>query len=162
MYPILTEKQYSTLQSLGDDTAITQFLDKFWEAMDSTSGVESGESKSVYGQRLEYANTHFPDRRGWGRSDRKRIYLRYGPPTFVDHYDYTDNPLGELSTIKAYEIWLYMTPGRDDALPSYGDDVYPGEKKFIFVDLTGFGFYTIFYSSEDAGDIDVRALKGPS
>jgi hypothetical protein len=85
--------------------------------------------------------------------------LIYGPPCFIERYEYTDIHLGSLSTIKSMEIWTYSTPGKNNSLPSYGDDIYPREKKFIFADLTGCGIYTILYSSEDGTDIDVRMFK---
>jgi hypothetical protein len=52
-----------------------------------------------------------------------------------------------------------MTQGKNNSLPSHGDDIYKGEKKFIFGDMTGTGIYTILYSSEDCADIDIRMFK---
>lgn len=49
-----------------------------------------------------------------------------------------------------------MEPGRFSAVPTRGDNISLGEKKFIFADVTGVGYYTIIYSSEDGGDIDPR------
>ena len=160
MYPILTNAQYDTLASLSSDTAIADFVDKFWLRRDSIAGLECGDLEAEYQRRVEYANLHFPDRPGWGRSDRKRIYLLYGPPGFIERQDYTEDPLGALSTMKAWEIWCYMTPAGKTSLPTYADDVFPGQMKFIFADMTGNGFYMLLYSSEDVGDIDVRLFKG--
>jgi GWxTD domain-containing protein len=159
MYPILTDEQYQTLKSLSSDEEITKSLDKYWQDIDSTSGTRENECKAEYLRRLEYANDHFPDRRGWGRSDRKRIYLVYGPPCSIERFECTNIQIGTFSTIKSIEIWSYMTPGRNNSLPSYGDDINKGEKKFFFADMTGSGIYTILYSSEDCGDIDIRVYK---
>lgn len=159
IYPILPNDKYEKLKSLTSDKEIEDFLDQYWQAVDSASGMKNNTCRSEYLQRLEYANAHFPDRRGWGRSDRKRIYLIYGPPSSVERDVSTNIHLGAGATIRSMELWRYSTSGKNNSLPSYGDDIYPGEKKFIFADLTGCGIYTILYSSEDAGDIDVRTYK---
>jgi GWxTD domain-containing protein len=161
MYPILTDEQYLRLESTTTDEEIFQFLETFWQENDLSSNTKENEFKAEYSRRLEYANAHFPDRRGWGRSDRKRIYLIFGPPVFIERYENTNVQIGSSLPTKSIEIWLYMTPGRNSSLPSYGDDIHTGEKKFIFVDITGTGFYTILYSSEDREDIDIRMFKLP-
>ena len=160
MYPILTEEQYQALKSQNSDEEVNKFLDVCWSEIDSTSDAGKGELKAEYLKRLEYANEHYPDRRGWGRSDRKRIYLVYGPPSSIDREESTNIQLGTYSTIKSLEIWLYMTPGKNNSLPSRGDGVYnKGEKKFIFGDETGNGNFRLLYSSEDNGDIDLRMFN---
>ena len=159
LYPILTTAQYDSIASLSSDTAIADFVDEFWHCRDSVADSQPGELKAEYLKRVAYANLHFPDREGWGRSDRKRIYLLYGPPSFVERYDYTEDPLGPLSTMKAWEIWCYMTPAGTTSFPTYANDVFPGQMKFIFADMTGNGFYTLLFSSENTGDIDVRMFK---
>ena len=159
MYPILTQEQYHTLDSLTDDAEISKYLDKYWKDIDTTSGINSNDLKTEYSRRLEYANAHYPDYRGWGRSIQKKIYLLYGPPCFIDRYECTSIKLGFHSTIKSMEIWTYSTPGRNNSLPTYADDIHPGEMRFIFADIEGCGIYSILYSSENDGDIDPRMFK---
>jgi GWxTD domain-containing protein len=159
MYPILSEEQYQTLDSLNSDEQITEFINKYWQNIDSTTVITKNVLRAEYQRRLEYANEHFPDRQGWGRSDRKRIYLIYGPPYLIDRDELSDIEYGASSKIKSREIWSYMTSGKNISLSSYGDDIYPGEKKFIFVDITGCGIYRIIYSSEDSKDIDLGMFK---
>jgi GWxTD domain-containing protein len=151
MYPILTSEQYDKLKSLDTDEEISLFLSRFWQG--------NNEFKTEYGQRLEYANTHFPDRRGWGRSDRKRIYLIYGPPKCIDRIEHIAVKLGTFAKIKSMEIWSYMVPGKEDSFASYGDDIDKGERRFIFGDEVGSGFYKLMYSSEDCSDIDPRLFS---
>jgi GWxTD domain-containing protein len=159
LYPILNGGQYDSLKSLGSDEEIKQFLERFWQECDSVSSLEGGSLRAEYLQRLEYANAHFPDRPGWGRSDRKRIYLQYGPPVSVERRAFTDASLGTFSTLKSIEIWLYFGPGKNQSFPSEADGIFPGQTKFIFGDLTGSGFYSLLYSSEDRMDIDGRLLN---
>ena len=152
MYPILSDDQYQTMKSLNSDVEINNFIYDYWQDVDSTSEITF--NKNEYIQRLEYANEHFPDRKGWGRSDRKRIYLQYGPPSYIERYDYTEIPLGRYSRIKSLEVWLYMTPGKNNSFPARVDNSFKGERKFIFGDVNGVGIYKILYSSEENGDID--------
>ena len=156
MYPILTTRQYDTLKSRASDKDMNQFLDRYWQIRDSTSGLREGGSRAEYLRRLQYANARFPDRRGWGRSDRKRIHLVYGPPKSVERYEYSDIRLGSFSIIKSLEIWLYGEPAKNRSFPSFSDAIYPGEKRFIFGDLAGSGVYTLLYSSEDGAATDSR------
>lgn len=157
MYPILSDEQYQTMKSLNSDEEINKFIDEYWQSIDSTSNLN--EEKAEYQQRLEYANEHFPDRKGWGRSDRKRIYLVYGPPVYIERYEDTNISLGKYSTIKSLEIWFYITPGKNNSFPSRVNNNISGERTFIFGDVTGVGIYKILYSSEENGDIDTRMFK---
>jgi GWxTD domain-containing protein len=128
MYPILTVEQFQVLDSLNSNEEINTFLDEYWKSMDSTSSLQEDEFKDEYLKRVAYANDHCHDRRGWGRSDRKRIYVTHGPPSFIDRQEYVNFKLGEFSAAKSVEIWLYMTPGKNDAFPSKGDGIYTGAK----------------------------------
>jgi GWxTD domain-containing protein len=159
MYPILTDEQYQEMKTLNSDEELTNFLDTYWHNLDSTSCTSENEYKTEYVRRLKYANEHFPDSRGWGRSDRKRIYLVYGPPDYIERYASTENRIGAFSRMKSIEIWLYMSPGKNNSFPSQGNNFDKGEKKFLFADVTGVGIYKILYSSEDNGDIDIRMFN---
>jgi GWxTD domain-containing protein len=159
MYPILSEGQYHALDSLNTDEQINEFIEKYWQNIDSVSGITKNELRAEYLRRLEYANEHFPDHYGWMRSDRKRIYLIYGPPYDIERHEFADIDFGTSSKIKSMEIWSYMTSGKNISHSSYGDDINLGEKKFIFGDITGFGIYKILYSSEDNKDIDLSMFK---
>lgn len=159
MYPILVTAEYDSLRSLGSDAEVNEFLEAFWQECDSLPGVGGGTTKSEYQERLVYAKEHFPDRPGWGRSDRKRIYLQYGPPASVERGPYVDARLGTFSTVKSVEVWLYFAPGRNHAFPTRHDGLFPGQMRFVFGDLNGTGFYTLLYSSEDQRDIDARVFE---
>ena len=155
MYPILTEEQYQKIESINNKNELSEYLDLFWKNIDSE---KINISKSEYLKRLSYANAHYRDYRGWGRSDRKRIYLLNGPPTFIDREEFCEVTISQYTSVKSIEIWVYMDRGRNNNFQSQGDSVYEGMKKFIFADLYGAGLYTLLYSSEEEGNIDVRLL----
>ncbi len=92
----------------------------FWHQYDPTPNTPHNEREVEYFERIEYAQTHFSfGDKGW-RSDRGRIYIKFGPPDEIQSRPY------ELST-KPYEIWLY----------------YRLNLKFIFYDRHGFGEYIL-------------------
>ena len=161
MYPILSDEQYALLESLNSDDDINRFLEGYWQENDPTPNTKENEFKSEYLRRLEHSNFYFPDRRGWGRSERKRIYLTQGPPLYVERYETIKIHIGSFSIIKAMEVWLYLTPEGIHSLPLFGNNSHMGQKRFIFADVTGSGFYTLLTSTEDYADIDVRILSQP-
>lgn len=158
MYLILTPSQYDSLATLKTDEEIHRFLETYWNEMDSSNGTGDEIFKNEFLKRVQYANDHYPDVRGWGHSDRKRIYVQYGPPADIEYYQSTDIPLGSLTIITSFEIWSYNAPGNLNSFPSYEDSYLKGMKKFIFCDITGTGVYQLLYSTEDGGDIDLRLL----
>jgi GWxTD domain-containing protein len=152
MYIILTSEQYGELENLTTDNEIDIFIDKFWKE----KGIES---KNEYTNRVKYANLHFPDQYGWGRSDRKRIYIKYGPPLDINRTNFADISLGSLAKIKSIEVWYYERPGKNNSLPTMFTNDSKGEMKFVFADMVGSGYYKIIDSSEDLGDIDSRIIN---
>ncbi|MEO0189431.1 MAG: GWxTD domain-containing protein [candidate division WOR-3 bacterium] len=92
----------------------------FWKKYDPTPNTEYNEKEAEYFERIAYAEEHFSfGDKGW-RSDRGRIYVKFGPPDEVVSRPY------ELST-KPYEIWYY----------------YRLNLKFVFYDRHGFGEYIL-------------------
>lgn len=92
----------------------------FWKKYDPTPNTVYNEKEVEYFERIAYAEEHFSfGDKGW-RSDRGRIYVKFGPPDEIQSRPY------ELST-KPYEIWFY----------------YRLNLKFIFYDRHGFGEYIL-------------------
>lgn len=155
MYPVLTSEQFQEMKSLTGDKEIVKFIDAYWENADANLG----KNRDEYESRLKYANEHFPDRRGWGRSDMKRIYILYGPPSYIEKKECTNIQIGSFTRIKSLEIWLYMDPENRNSFPSPLDNIYRGEMKFIFADMIGSGIYKILYSTDGNECIDARILN---
>lgn len=99
---------------------------QFWKQHDPTPNTEFNEKEVEYFERIDYAekNFSFCDK-GW-RSDRGRIYVKYGPPDEIQSRPY------EIGT-KPYEVWLY----------------YRLNLKFIFYDRYGFGEYILLNPEGD-------------
>ncbi|OQX90094.1 MAG: hypothetical protein B6D57_04920 [Candidatus Coatesbacteria bacterium 4484_99] len=92
----------------------------FWEKHDPTPNTKYNEKKVEYFERIKYCDEHFSHGdKGW-RSDRAKIYVRYGAPDEIERRPY------EIDAYP-YEIWFY----------------YKMNLKFIFVDRYGFGQYIL-------------------
>jgi GWxTD domain-containing protein len=93
---------------------------EFWRPLDPTPNTIYNEKEAEYFERIAYAERKFGNGdRGW-RSDRAKIFIKYGPPDEIQSYPY------EIDSFP-YEIWLY----------------YRNNQRFIFVDRHGFGQYDL-------------------
>jgi len=93
---------------------------KFWAARDPDPSTDVNEALAQYLQRLQYVIENFSKfGPGW-RSDRGRVYIRYGPPEQVDTA-MDQRASGE------YEIWRYYAIGRS----------------FVFYDMFGVGDFKL-------------------
>jgi GWxTD domain-containing protein len=107
-----------------------RFLTQFWESRDPTPGTPRNERREAFYQAIDYANRTYREGgrnpvAGW-RSDRGRIYAKYGAPGEV----YRRQQEGRAPP---YEVWSYAS----------GKGAY-----YIFADRSGFGAYTLIYSND--------------
>lgn len=92
----------------------------FWRSKDPTPNTAKNEVMLDYYNRVRIANerysTHFP---GW-KTDMGMVYIIFGDPSNIERHPFTEGT-------KPYEIW----------------DYYDVNRRFIFVDNTGFGDYRL-------------------
>jgi GWxTD domain-containing protein len=93
---------------------------EFWTRRDPTAGTDENELMEEYYQRVEVANEKFATHREGWETDRGRVYILYGEPTDIERHPFE-------SASRPYEIWYYSSIAR----------------RFVFVDYTGFGDYTL-------------------
>ena len=93
---------------------------KFWAARDPDPSTDINEALSEYIVRLQYVIEQFSQfGEGW-RSDRGRVYIRFGAPEQID------TAMDQRSTGE-YEIWRYYALGRS----------------FVFYDMFGVGDFKL-------------------
>jgi GWxTD domain-containing protein len=160
MYCILNSKQLKKLKTLDKKEDIDNFVDNYWKSLDPNPQTPENELRIEYENRLKYANEKYANPRGWGRSDRKRIYLLYGSPDFIDYTNWTDVSLSTARRFKSLEIWVYNNSGKFSNIPTIFDDVYPSQMKFIFADCIGSGVYNLVYNTEEMDSIDPYVIQG--
>ena len=121
------------------------YLRRFWKRRDPSPDTPRNEALERYYGRVATVNRMFGEGGaaeipGW-RTDRGRVYLKYGPPDRVlsrPHPPAT-NP---------YEVWRY---------------VHGRQRKFVFLDLTRFGNYALIWTDEQLEPTrsDWRLLLSP-
>lgn len=121
---IATEEEMKQLRQ-AVPTERQKAWQEFWKKKDPTPTTEENEMLEDYFKRIEYCNEHFGKGDRGYKSDRARIYMKYGPPDQIE-----SNPF-ERAT-QPYEIWYYYNPNL----------------QFIFVDLSGFGEYILTINQE--------------
>lgn len=105
-----------------------RFLFGFWQRRDPDTTTALNEGRMEYLNKIETANKNYSygkTNNGW-RTDRGKIFIKYGTPTQIDRKTYE----GEN---RPYEIWYY--------------DRVLGGVSFVFVDLYGFGNLVLVHSS---------------
>jgi len=135
--PILTPPERNGWKKLQTDEEREQFIAEIWRLRDPDPDTEENEYREAYYERVEYANEHFSSGIRGVKTDRGRIYLKYGKPDEVESH-----PSGGAYTLASYEgrgststypfeLWWYRNlPGRSDV-------------EIEFVDPTGTGEYRI-------------------
>jgi GWxTD domain-containing protein len=97
-----------------------QLFKEFWASKDPTPGTERNELMEEYYRRVSFATENFGTyNEGW-KTDQGMVYILLGPPNDVERFPFEQET-------KPYEIWYYYTINR----------------KFVFVDYTGFGEYRL-------------------
>jgi GWxTD domain-containing protein len=120
------------------------YLRQFWQRRDPTPSTPANEEQERFYALMNLANADFReggagDVPGW-RTDRGRIFIRYGKPDEV-----MQRPQ---SVTRPYEVWKY-TRGRP--------------RKFVFLDQTGLGHYALIFTDErrEASMPNWEQLLGP-
>lgn len=121
---ITPNDEYSKIEKASDGERV-KLIESFWKVRDPTPETEENELREEFYRRVEFTLRHFSiaqdDRPGWN-TDRGKIYITYGSPSEVQRrsVDVGSNP---------YEIWYYRKI----------------DKRFIFLDKSGFGNYRLVH-----------------
>jgi GWxTD domain-containing protein len=119
IYITTRDKIEDMLEVKNESEKFNMFID-FWKSKDPTPSTVDNELMDEYYGRIEYATKHFSNyMEGW-KTDMGMVFVILGPPNNVDRYPFNyDTP--------AHEVWEY----------------YNLNRKFVFVDYSGFGDYRL-------------------
>ncbi len=111
-------------------SAKRRFLIEFWQKRDLNTTTDANEARITFYDAVEYANQEFAEagrnaRPGW-KTDRGRIYARYGAPDERNRWQ-------SLGNAPPVEVWRY-TQGR--------------MRFYIFADRTRYGLYSLMRSND--------------
>jgi GWxTD domain-containing protein len=141
---IISDEERKAFKRLATDEEREQFIEAFWRRRDPDPDTDENEYKEEYYERIAYANEHFASGiPGW-KTDRGRIYIKFGKPHEVESHP-TGGPYhrpsyhgGGSTTTYPFEIWFYRH------LEGVGSGI-----EIEFVDPTGTGEYRIARSPEE-------------
>lgn len=113
----------TVIDNIEEAPTYEEKLDRFkeyWKSKDPSPNTDENEVLNEYYRRIDYANENFEHYfEGW-KTDMGMIYIILGPPSNVERHPFEYNS-------KPYEVW----------------DYYDINKRFVFVDQTGFGDYRL-------------------
>lgn len=94
---------------------------EYWNSKDPTPNTPRNEVMLEYYRRVDYSNKNFEaySRDGW-KTDMGMVYIILGPPDYVERHPFAMDS-------KPYEVW----------------DYHHYNRRFVFVDHTGFGDYRL-------------------
>ena len=130
------------------------FIKIFWRQRDPDPDTEENEYREQFYERLAYANEHFSSGMPGWKTDRGRIYIKFGKPDEIEAHPsggpYQQKSYEGSGTITTYpfETWFYRY------IPNVGSGI-----EIEFVDPSGSGEYRI---ARDANEKKALAhVPGP-
>ena len=135
--PIIRPDELEAWKKLQTDEEREQFIAIFWNHRDTDPDTEENEYREAYYERVAYANEHFSAGVPGVKTDRGRIYLRFGKPDDIEThpsggtYNRESYEGGGSTSTYPFERWWYRN------LPGHSDI------EIEFVDPTGSGEYRI-------------------
>lgn len=141
---IATKAEIEAFKALKTPEERENFIATFWRNRDPNPDTEENEYREEYYERIAYANANYASGiPGW-RTDRGRIYIRWGKPDSIESrpsggsYDRPSYEGGGSTTVYPFETWFYRH------LEGVGDGI-----EIEFVDPTGTGEYRIARNADE-------------
>lgn len=135
---IITSEELRAFKKLQTDAEREEFIRIFWDRRDPDPDTEVNEYREEYYERIAYANEHFSSGiPGW-KTDRGRIYIKFGKPDQIEShpsggpYQRLPHEGGGSTSTYPFERWFYR--------------YIPGVRSGVeieFVDPTGSGEYRL-------------------
>ena len=124
---IVTADERQAWSKLISDQGREYFIEQFWLRRDPTPATSTNEFKEEHYRRIAYANDRFASSLPGWKTDRGRIYIKFGPPD-----ENESHPSGGVNGIPPAEKWRYRR------IQGLGSDVV-----FEFVDQGNKGEYRL-------------------
>lgn len=135
---LLLPSERRAFLALKTDDEREAFIDTIWRRRDPTPDTEENEFREEFYERIAYANENFTSGKPGWKTDRGRIYIKWGKPDSIESrpsggsYDRPSYHGGGSTTTYPFETWFYRH------LDGVGDGI-----EIEFVDPTGTGEYRI-------------------
>lgn len=154
---IITDEEREVFSKLASLDEKDQFIEQFWYRRDAISETSENEFKIEHYRRILYANEKFTAGiPGW-KTDRGRIYIKFGPPDRMEtnpaggSYARPRKEGGGHTSVAPFEIWEYRH------IPGVADDI-----ELEFVDDKGGGLYELTFDPQRKDDLRQVGFLGPT
>ena len=110
---IITNEERQAFRRLSNDEEREQFIEQFWLRRNPDPESLANDYREEHYRRIAYANQHFASGiPGW-KTDRGRLYIRYGPPDEIEAHPsggFYQRPMeegGGSTSTYPFEQWRY-------------------------------------------------------
>src|SRR6266853_403074 len=110
---IISDEERAAFLQLQTNEEREQFIEAFWQRRDPTPDTVENEFKEEHYRRIAYANERFSSGfPGW-KTDRGRMYIKYGPPDEISGqpaggmYERPPEEGGGTTQVFPFEQWRY-------------------------------------------------------
>lgn len=132
--PIISSAELDAWKKLQTNEEREKFIEDFWHRRDPDPDTSENEYREAYYERVAYVNEHFSSGIPGYKTDRGRIYLKYGKPDeVVSHpaggrYEREASEGSGSTSTYPFERWFYRNiPGRSGADIEFVDPTGTGE-----------------------------------
>lgn len=132
--PIITSSELDAWKKLDTKEEREKFIEEFWRQRDTDPDTDENEYREAYYERVAYVNEHFGSGIPGYKTDRGRIYLKYGKPDEIESHPaggpYQREPSegGGSTSTYPFERWFYRSiPGWSGASIEFVDPTGSGE-----------------------------------
>ena len=154
---LVTDEERDVFRKLNTPEEKDAFIEQFWFRRDPSPETAENEFKVEHYRRILYANERFTAGiPGW-RTDRGRIYIKFGPPDRLEtnpaggSYERPRSEGGGHTSVAPFEIWEYRR------IEGAGDDIV-----LEFVDDKGGGLYELTFDPQRKDDFLQVGFLGPT
>ncbi len=154
---IITPQEREVFEALTTPDEKDNFIEQFWRRRDSDPETADNEFKIEHYRRILYSNERFSAGiPGW-KTDRGRIYIKFGPPDNIEsmpaggHYHRERKEGGGHTSVFPFERWEYRY------IEGVGDDI-----ELEFVDDGGGGLYELTYDPQRKDELIHSGFMGPT
>jgi len=154
---IITPDEEGVFRDLTTNDERDQFIEQFWLRRDTDPRSAENEFKLEHYRRIMYANERFTAGiPGW-KTDRGRIYIKFGPPTTYEtypaggSYNRRRKEGGGQTSVAPFERWVYRE------IEGIDMDI-----ELEFVDDRGGGLYQLTFDPQRKDDLLQVGFLGPT
>lgn len=159
----LNSKQKTTFSAFNEE-AKKNYMERFWKLNDLNPSTKQNEFEEDIRERISYSNLNFAHHKDGWKTDRGRIYIKYGPPEEISKYSTEQDLLydtGQTESMaenvfninskyaeKDYHIWKYKASG---------------SVVYIFLDTAASGSMRLIYTDNDSSEsslVNWKSLLG--